>query len=86
VKVVFPDDSEPQTNTLWWAVNRHPDYSIQMEFDRWNSVPMQKTGAATFSGEISVEGGVKTLNVITVHAHQENGSTLTVSSPEIRLE
>ncbi len=86
VKVVFPDDSEPQTNTLWWAVNRHPDYSIQMEFDRWNSVPMQKTGAATFSGEISAEGGVKTLNVITVHAHQENGSILTVSSPEIRLE
>jgi hypothetical protein len=33
-----------------------------------------------------VEGEVKTLNFITVHAHQENGSTLTVSSPEIRLE
>jgi hypothetical protein len=24
VKVVFPDGSEPQENTLWWSVNRHP--------------------------------------------------------------
>ncbi|MBL9178268.1 MAG: hypothetical protein JNM65_09400 [Verrucomicrobiaceae bacterium] len=84
--VTFPDGTEPQVNTLWWSVNRHPDYSIQMEFDPWSRTPMRKTGAATFSGEINVEGEVKTLNVITVHAHQENGSTLTVSSPEIRLE
>lgn len=84
--VTFPDGTEPRENTLWWSVNRHPDYSIQMEFDPWSRTPMRKTGAATFSGEINVEGEVKTLNVITVHAHQENGSTLTVSSPEIRLE
>jgi hypothetical protein len=86
VTVVFPDGSEPQEDSLWWSVNRHPDYSIQMEFDAWTSVPMKKIGAATFSGETMVEGEVKTLNFITVHAHQENGSTLTVSSPEIRLE
>lgn len=86
VKVVFPDGSEPQENTLWWSVNRHPDYSIQMEFDPWISTPMQKTGTATFTGETTVEGDVKTLDVITVHAQSENGSTLTVSSPEIRLE
>lgn len=86
VTVVFPDGSEPQENSLWWSVNRHPDYSIQMEFDAWTSAPMKKVGAATFSGETTVEGEVKTLNFITVHAHQENGSTLTVSSPEIRLE
>jgi hypothetical protein len=37
-------------------------------------------------GETTVEGDVKTLNVITVHAHAENGSTLTISSPELRLK
>lgn len=86
VKVVFPDGSEPQENTLWWSVNRHPDYSIQMEFDPWSSAPLQKSGTATFTGETTIEGDVKTVDVITVHAHSENGSTLTVSSPDIRLE
>ncbi len=86
VKVVFPDGSEPQDNTVWWSVNRHPDYSIAMEFDGWASVPLQKSGADTFGGEIIIDGDVKTLDVITVHTQEENGSTLTVSSPEIRLE
>ncbi|OYW75855.1 MAG: hypothetical protein B7Z37_11410 [Verrucomicrobia bacterium 12-59-8] len=86
VKVVFPDGSEPQENNVWWSVNRHPDYSIAMEFDKWASAPLQKTGAATYAGGIKVEGDAKMLDVITVHAHQEKGSTLIVSSPEIRLE
>jgi len=86
VTVVFPDGTEPQENSLWWSVNRHPDYSIAMEFDAWTSAPLKNTGTATYSGETTVEGDVRTLNVITVHAHQENGSTLTVSSPEIRLD
>lgn len=86
VTVTFPDGTEPQANTLWWSVNRHPDYSIQMEFDMWASTPMQKTSSATYSGETTVAGDVKTLNVITVHAQTENGSTLTVSSPELRLD
>ncbi len=86
VKVVFLDGSEPQDNTLWWSVNRHPDYSIQMEFDAWTSTPLKKTGTATYSGETTIDGDVQTLDVITVHAHTENGSTLTVSSPEIRLK
>ena len=86
VKVVFPDHSEPQENTVWWSVNRHPDYSIAMEFDAWSSTPLKKTGTDTYSGEISVTGDVKTLDIITVHTQEENGSTLTVSSPEIRIE
>lgn len=86
VKVVFPDHSEPQENTVWWSVNRHPDYSIAMEFDAWSSAPLEKTGADTYSGEVSIAGDVKILDVITVHTQEENGSTLTVSSPEIRIE
>lgn len=85
VKVVFPDGSEPQENSVWWSVNRHPDYSIAMEFDAWTSAPLKEDGADTYSAEVTIEGEVKTLDVITVHAQEENGSTLTVSSPEIRL-
>jgi PhoPQ-activated pathogenicity-related protein len=86
VKVVFPDHSEPQENNVWWSVNRHPDYSIAMEFDAWSSTPLQKTGADTYSGEITLADDVKTVDVISVHTQEENGSTLTVSSPEIRIE
>ncbi|MBB5034050.1 PhoPQ-activated protein PqaA family protein [Prosthecobacter vanneervenii] len=85
VKVVFPDGSEPQQNSVWWSVNRHPDYSIAMEFDAWTSAPLKEDGADTYSAEVTIEGEVKTLDVITVHAQEESGSTLTVSSPEIRL-
>jgi hypothetical protein len=85
VTVTFPDGSEPQENSLWWSVNRHPDYSIAMEFDAWSSVPMKKTSVSTYEAETSVEGEVNTLDVITVHAHTESGTTLTVSSPELRL-
>jgi hypothetical protein len=86
VTAVFPDGSDPQENTLWWSVNRHPDYSIQMEFDAWTSTPMKKALSAAYIGETLVEGPVRTINLITVHAHRENGSTLTVSSHEIRLD
>jgi hypothetical protein len=85
VQATFPDGSEPQENALHWSVNRHPDYTIQMEFDPWSSMPLQKTGSATFTGDAKIDGEATTVDVITVHAHQENGTTLTVSSPELRL-
>lgn len=86
VTAVFPDGTEPQVNTLWWSVNRNPDYSMAMEFDPWSSVPLARTGKATYMGTSKVEGEVRTVDVITVHAHQEAGSTLTISSPELRLK
>lgn len=85
VNVVFPDDAEPQGNEMFWSVNRHPDYSMQREFDAWISAPLHKTGNGTYTGEASIEGDVKTLDVITVHRHTEAGTTLTISSPEARL-
>jgi hypothetical protein len=85
VSVVFPDGTEPQDNEVFWSVNRNPDYSMQMEFDAWSSAPLRKTGPATYAGEAAIEGDVKTLDVITVHKHREAGTTLTISSPEVRL-
>jgi len=85
IHVVFPGGTEPQDNAVFWSVDRHPDYSMQMEFDPWTSAPLQKKGVAEFVGDVNVDGDVKTLDVITVHKHKENGTTLTVSSPELRL-
>ncbi|MFA6547253.1 MAG: PhoPQ-activated protein PqaA family protein [Limisphaerales bacterium] len=86
VTVQFPDGTEPQKNELWWAVNRHPDYMIAMEYDAWESAPLTRTGPATFSGATTLSARPKTLDFVTVHQHTANGSTLTVSSPLLYLE
>jgi hypothetical protein len=85
VSVSFPDGTEPQSNELHWSVNRHPDYSILMEFDAWQSIPLKKTGKGSYSAEVVLEGDVKRVDFISVHRHQEAGTTLTVSSHEMRL-
>ena len=80
----FPDNAEPQKNDLWWSVNRHRDYTFAMEYDVWQSVPMSKTGAATFSGEIVLSAEPNKIDLVTVHQHTAGGSTLTMSSPLVR--
>jgi hypothetical protein len=86
VTVTFPDKAEPQKNDLWWSVNRHPDYTFAMEYDAWECVPMHPAGPATFAGEITLTEKPKTVDVVTVHQHTANGSTLTMSSPLLRPE
>lgn len=58
---------------------------MQMEYDAWSSTPMSSPKAAVFDAGLNVPAVTKTLDLVTVHAHQENGSTLTVSSPLLRL-
>jgi hypothetical protein len=67
-------------------VDRHPDYTLAMEYDAWESVPMKRTGPATFSGEATFSAKPRTLDVLTVHQHAAGGSTLTLSSPLLFLE
>lgn len=91
VTVVVGGGSEAVANDVFWSVNRHPDYSIQMEFDEWKSMPLTKVDgsgertSATYKAEIAVGDDAKTANFISVHKHTSDGSTLTVSSPELRL-
>ena len=85
VKVTFPDDSRPQQNDLWWSVDRHPDYTFAMEYDTWQSAPLRQSGSASFVGEVTLPAKPRTLDVVTVHQHTANGSTLTLSSPLVRL-
>ena len=44
---------------------------------------MTKTGAATYEADFAVPAGAKTVHYETVHAHEEAGSTLTLSSVEM---
>jgi hypothetical protein len=81
VTVTFPDHTEPQKNDLWWSVNRHPDYSLQMEYDAWQSAPLRQTAPGVYTGEIAMKAKAKTLDFVTVHAHTVAGSTLTLSGP-----
>lgn len=85
VSVTFPDGAEPQSNELYWSVNRHPDYSILMEFDTWQSMSLKADGKGAYSAEVILDDEAKTVDFISVHRHQEAGITLTVSSHEMRL-
>jgi hypothetical protein len=85
VTVTFSDGTEPQSNELFWAVSRHPDYSFAMEFDAWKSAPLQKTGKGAYKCDVTLDGDVKSVDFISVHRNTEVGITLTVSSHEIRV-
>ncbi|MGB8165999.1 MAG: GDSL-type esterase/lipase family protein [Chthoniobacteraceae bacterium] len=86
VAVTIPDKAEPQKNDVWWSVNRHADYTFAMEFDAWESAPLRQTGPATFAGEVNLPNQPETIDLLTVHQHTANGSTLTLSSPLLRIE
>ena len=81
VSAEFPDGAEPQNNDLWYSVDRHPDYTLQMEYDAWQSVPMRQKGKALYEGEVTLPVPPKTVDLVTVHAHASAGSTLTLSGP-----
>jgi hypothetical protein len=81
ISVRISEEIEPQVNELWWSVDRHPAYTFAMEYDTWQSAPMQRTGPATFSAEMTLPSKPQRLDFVSVHQHSLNGSTLTFSSP-----
>lgn len=86
ITVELGDGSEPESNEVFWSVNRHADYTMQMEFDAWQSAPLQRlrpagqNGPGVWRGEVSLDGDPKTVDFITVHKHTADGTTFTVSS------
>lgn len=91
ITVELADGSEPESNEVFWAVNRHPDYTMQMEFDAWQSAPLQllrpagKNGPSACRGELSLDGDPQTVDFISVHRHTADGTTFTVSSHILRV-
>jgi hypothetical protein len=86
VTATFPDGSEPQENTLWYAPVRQPDYSFAMEYDVWQSAPLHRTAPGTYAAEITLESDGATAQIVTVHRHSAAGSTLTISSPLTKVQ
>lgn len=80
ITVNFSDGVQPQKNDLWWSIDRHPDYSLAMEYDAWQSTPLKQTGSAQYAAEISMPESFKNVQFETVHAYTAGDSTLTFSS------
>ena len=85
VTVTFPDGTEPQTNELWWSLDRHPANTLPYEYDAWHSTALRKTGPADFSGEAVVSGSPRTVDFLSTHRHVQNELALSVSSPLQRI-
>jgi hypothetical protein len=85
VTVTCPDKTEPQKNELWWSVNRNPDYTHAMEYDAWDSTPLQPAGPATYKATVTLQEKPRTIDFVSVHQHTAAGSTLTYSSPLQRV-
>ncbi len=86
VTVTFPHKMDSDANELWWATNRHEDYTFAMEYDAWQSAPLRRTGPGTFSGEAVLPAKPGAVDFLSVHRHSENGSTLTFSSPLLHMD
>lgn len=86
VTAAFPDHAEPQKNELWWSINKHPDYTIAMEYDTWQSVPLQRMGSGVFRGETALTGNINTIDFVTVHQDTHGGSTITHSSALFQIK
>lgn len=83
-EVTFPDGTEPQGNDLWWSIDRDPDYTIAMEYDKWETASLHRTEKGSYTVEFTVPEKPRTIDVVSVHKQEANGSTLTFSSPLIR--
>lgn len=81
VRISLPDGVAPQKSDLWWALDRHADYTHAMEYDEWQSAPLSVKDANTLVGEVTLPASARTVDFVSVHQQTEAGSTLTYSSP-----
>jgi hypothetical protein len=86
VKVGLSTKGKSSGDELWWSVNRHADYTFAMEYDNWQSAPLHANASQALEGEALLPEGAVTVDIVTVHRHSESGSTLTYSSPLLRIE
>ena len=80
VTVTFADGVEPQTNDLWWSIDRNVPYTLPFEYDPWKSTGLRKTAPSRFEGTITLADAPKRVDFLSLHTHTENGLPLTVSS------
>ncbi|MCB1232843.1 MAG: hypothetical protein KDN19_21545, partial [Verrucomicrobiae bacterium] len=82
----FPEGTEPETNTLWWNVDRHEPHTLPFEYDHWDSVEMKPSGPSRYQASITLPDAPQRLDFVSVHTQTENDLPLTISSPYQRIE
>lgn len=85
VEAKFTDGSEPQGNALWWAIDKSEPFTLPFEYDKWAQVKMKRIGKGKYAGRIRLDREPQRLDVLTVHTHEENDLSLTISSPYLRV-
>tara|TARA_R110000850_G_scaffold54619_4_gene130022 strand:+ start:4566 stop:6035 length:1470 start_codon:yes stop_codon:yes gene_type:complete len=86
VIALFANKAAPQSNALWWNLNRSEPYTLPYEYDQWDSTPMKNIGTGKFEATIQLEEASTRIDFLTLHTDTENNLPLTVSSPYLRIE
>ena len=86
VTATFSPGVEPQENRLSWCIDRSPPYTYAAEYDRWESVPMERAGDGGIQAVIRVPESAKRVDFVSTHRQEENGIVLNVSAPYLRWE
>ncbi len=86
VVVKFGDGTEPDSNTLWWSLNRSRPYTLAFEYDTWESTPMIKTGEGHYEVTVPIQDRPMEIDLITQHTHIENNLPLTLSSRYAKIQ
>lgn len=86
VRSQFPAGTKPETNTLWWNLERREPHTLPFEYDEWNSLEMKAIGSGHFEAAVTLEKTPARLDFVSVHTHTENELPLTISSPYQRIE
>ncbi|MDF1810660.1 MAG: GDSL-type esterase/lipase family protein [Verrucomicrobiales bacterium] len=85
VTTEFPEGTSPESNRLWWIADRSQPYTLTYEYDKWESVEMEKIGPGRYTAAIEFDDIPHRVDYISRHTHTENALPLTVSSPCRRL-
>ena len=81
----FPKGQEPDTNELWWSVNKSRPYTLYFEYDSWESAPMKRIQSGLFEVTVTVPENANRVDFLSTHKHMENDIPWYVSSPYLRF-
>ena len=85
VLVRFPDGSEPDSNELWWALDKSEPFTLSFEYDSWDSISLKQMGKSVYIGRISFVKKPDRLDFLTTHTLMKDGLSWTRSSPYQRF-
>lgn len=81
----FPDGSEPESNVLWWALDKSEPFTLSFEYDSWESTSLERVGKSVYVGRIALASRPDRLDFLTTHTLEKDGLSWTRSSPYQRF-